>query len=269
MLLATGAAQAADVYAASPAPAMAAPAKEDWYLTLGVSARGEPQYPGSDKYDAVFAPVFSLKKASGLNAFDSIDDNPSIALFDTGTFRIGATGKLDLGRDEDDSDKLRGLGNVDPSLEIGAFTEFYPWEWLRLRAELRYGFGGFEGLGGDIGADVIVPIADSWRFAVGPRLSFASSSYMNTYFGVTPFQSISATFLGNPLPVYSASGGIDQVGVTAQLDKMFANGVIVGVYGTYGRLLNSAADSPLTEDDNVFMAGISVAYAFNIGKSWW
>ncbi|OYX10304.1 MAG: hypothetical protein B7Z15_13725, partial [Rhizobiales bacterium 32-66-8] len=148
MLLSATGASAADVYPASPAPAMAAPAKEDWYLTLGVSARAEPQYPGSDTYQARFAPVISLKRASGLTAFDSIDDNPSIALFDTGKFRIGATGKIDFGRDEDDADKLRGLGNVDPSLEIGAFTEFYPWDWLRLRAELRYGFGGFEGLGG-------------------------------------------------------------------------------------------------------------------------
>ncbi|GGF83450.1 hypothetical protein GCM10007301_49400 [Azorhizobium oxalatiphilum] len=264
---AQGALAADFAYKASPQPAMTG-TTEDWYLTIGASAKVVPDYPGSDDYG--FAPgfIFRISKASGLNVFRSVDDNPSIALFDTGRFRIGAVGRLDWGRDEDDSDRLRGLGDVDMSVELGGFAEWYAMDWLRLRGELRYGFGGFSGLMGDLAADVIVPY-ESWRFAVGPRLKFASSGYMQEYFGVTPWQSFSATYLLNPLPIYNAGGGVQSWGATAQLTKNFGNGYEAGVFASYNRLVGDAADSPLTDSANQFTAGMSLSYTFNMGKAWW
>lgn len=252
------------------APPMPAPpgTQEDWYLTIGGSIRAVPEYPGSDDYTASPKLIFNISKASSLNAFRSVDDNPSIAFFDTGRFRIGAVGKLDLGRDQDDNAKLRGLGDVGTSVELGGFAEWYAFDWLRLRGELRYGFGGYEGLMGDLAADFIIPY-QSWRFAVGPRLSFASSGYMQAYYGVTPLQAVSARFVGNPLPVYSAGGGLDAWGATAQLTKNFGNGFEAGVYGSYYRLVGDASDSPLTQSSNQFIAGVSLSYTFNMGKSWW
>lgn len=250
-------------------PPMPAPAtQEDWYLTIGLSGRVVPQYPGSDDYTVRPGLVFRVAKASSLNAFRSVDDNPSVALFDTGTFRVGAVGRIDWGRDEDANDRLTGLGNVDPSIEIGGFTEWFPVTWLRLRGELRYGFGGYEGWVGNAAADLIVPI-DQWRFAVGPRLSFASSAFNEAYFGVTPFQALSANFLGNPVSVYNAGSGINGWGVTAQLERNFGNGFLAGVWGSYGRIVGSAADSPLVEDANQYSVGLSIAYTFHMGKSWW
>ncbi len=248
----------------TPAPAT----QEDWYMTIGVSGRVVPDYPGADDYTIRPGAIFSIRKASELNVFRSVDDNPSIALFDTGTFRAGAVGRLDWGRDQDDSDRLLGLGDVDYSLELGGFAEWYPVDWLRFRGELRYGFGGYDGIVGGLGADAIWT-AGQWRFAAGPRLSFAGSGYMNAYFGVTPEQSALATALGNPLPVYAAGGGFNLVGATAQLTYNFGNGFETGVFGSYGYLLGDASASPVTADDNQFMAGLSMSYTFNIGKAWW
>ncbi|MEP9366902.1 MipA/OmpV family protein [Xanthobacter sp. VNH20] len=265
---APGSAAAADVAPVTTIFDAASQPKEDWYVTIGGSGNIVPQYPGSETYELRPGFIFSLEKASELNTFHSIDDNPSIAFLDTGRFRIGAVGRIDWGRDEDNSDRLTGLGNLDPSLEVGGYSEWYPVDWLRLRGELRYGFGGYEGWVGDLGADVIIPY-ESWRFAIGPRLAFGSSAYQNAYFGVTPFQSLSANFLGNPTPVYQASSGLYSWGATAQLTKNFGKGFTAGVFGTYGRLVGDAADSPLTQSSNQFMAGVSLAYTFNIGKTWW
>ncbi len=260
-------AAAADLYASRAAPA-AKPSAEDWYLTIGVSGRVEPDYPGADDYAFRPGAIFSISKASGLNVFRSVDDNPSVALLDTGSFRVGAVGRLDWGRDEDSSDRLTGLGDVDMSIEAGGFAEWYPFQWLRLRGELRYGMGGFDGVTGDLAADLIYTM-DRWRFAVGPRLSYAGSGYMGTYFGVTPLQSLSATLQGNPLPVFNAGAGFDAVAATAQVTYNFRNGFEAGVYGTYGYLLGDAAASPLTSDESQFKAGVSLSYTFNMGKSWW
>lgn len=263
---AAGGARAADMtYGKSAAPP---PPVEEWYMTIGASGVLEPDYPGSNGYTVRPNLIFSIDKASDLNEFRSVDDNPSIAFLDTGTFRLGAVGKLDWGRDENDSDKLRGLGDVGIGVEGGAFAEWYALNWLRLRAELRYGAGSFTGIAGDFAADAIYTM-DRWRFAVGPRLSYAGSGYMETYFGITPLQSITATLLANPLPVYKASGGFDEVGVTGQLTYNFRNGFEAGLYGGYAYLLGDAGSSPLTTDRNQFRTGISLSYTFSIGKAWW
>ncbi|MFG1451348.1 MipA/OmpV family protein [Xanthobacter sp. V2C-8] len=265
-LCATGSAMAGDL-ASSPSAAPRATI-EDWYLTIGLSGRLEPDYPGSGSYTVRPGAIFSIAKASQLNVFRSVDDNPSIAFLDTGTFRAGAVGRLDWGRDEDASDRLTGMGDIGMGVEAGGFAEWYALDWLRLRAELRYGMGSFSGFAGDLAADVIYTM-DRWRFAVGPRLSYAGSGYMETYFGITPLQSLTATAMGNPLPVYQAGGGFDLVGVTGQLTYNFRNGFEAGVYGGYGYLLGDAGDSPLTSDRNQFRTGVSLSYTFNIGKAWW
>lgn len=259
---------AAELFSPPPPTPVAPSANEDWYLTLGASGQIEPDYPGADGYTVRPGLIFSIRKASQLNVFRSVDDNPSVALFDTGTFRIGAVGRIDWGRSEDDAFRLTGTGDIGLSVEAGGFAEWYVTEWLRTRAELRYGVGGFEGIRGLLGADVIIP-AGQWRFAVGPRLTYGGSGYMETFFGVTPVQSALGTLQGNWLPVYNAGAGFDLVGATAQLTYNFRNGFEAGVYGTYGRLLSDAASSPLTSDANQFMAGVSLSYTFNIGKAWW
>lgn len=263
-----GGAQAADLFSPPPATPQAPSANEDWYMTIGVGGRVMPSYPGSDDFSLRPGLIFSISKASQLNVFRSVDDNPSVALFDTGTFRLGAVGRLDWGRDADESYRLTGLGDIDMAVEAGGFAEWYVTDWFRTRAELRYGMGGFEGVRGMLGADVILPYGQ-WRFAVGPRLTYGGSGYMQTYFGVSPVQSAVANALGNPLPVYNAGAGFDLVGVTGQLTYNFRNGFEAGVYGSYGRLLGDAASSPITSDENQFMAGVSLSYTFNIGKAWW
>lgn len=128
---ACSAAGAADMFSPPPPTPVPPSANEDWYLTIGVSGAAEPSYPGADNY--AFRPglIFSIRKASQLNVFRSIDDNPSFALFDTGNFRIGVVGRLDWGRDADDSYRLTGLGDVDMSVEAGGFAEWYITDWLR------------------------------------------------------------------------------------------------------------------------------------------
>lgn len=265
-LCAAGSALAGDLaYGTNSAPK---PVTEDWYLTLGASGQLEPDYPGSDGYTVRPSLIFSISKASDLNTFRSVDDNPSIALLNAGPFSMGAVGRLDWGRDESDSDRLRGLGDIGVAVEAGGFAQWYALPWLRLRTELRYGVGGFSGLRGDLAADAIYTM-DRWRFAVGPRLSYAGSGYMNTYYGVTPQQAAMAGLLGNPTPVYNAGGGFNLVGANAQLTYNFRNGFEAGLYGGYGYLLGDAGSSPLTSDRNQFLTGVSLSYTFNIGKAWW
>lgn len=240
----------------------------NWYLTLGLGVRFENSYPGGDQYRAVPFPVINLAKGKELYDFQSVDDSSSITFFDIHGFSAGPAWSLNLGRDEDVAGNLAGLGDVKPTFELGGFVQWFPVSWFRLRGEMLYGMGGFDGWVGNAGADFIAANGP-WRFAIGPRVNFAGNGYMEAFYGVTPFQSTVATYFANPLPTYQASSGIETWGVTAQVTRYMGNGFTLGAYGSYNRVVGDAADSPLTQNANQFEAGMSLSYAFNLGKSWW
>lgn len=242
--------------------------KNNWYLNVGVGVMVQPRFSGADQYTVLPFPVISLAKGGELYDFNSVDDRSSIALFDFSGFSGGAAWGVNLGRDEEDGNELAGLGNVNPSFEAGGFLQWFPVSWFRLRGEFLYGMGGFSGWVGSAGADFIAANGP-WRFAVGPRVNFAGSGYMDAFFGITPTQSAVATYFGNALPAYQPSSGVESWGVTAQVTKYLGKGFTWGMYGTYGRLVGDAADSPLTQNANQFEAGMSISYAINLGKAWW
>jgi outer membrane scaffolding protein for murein synthesis (MipA/OmpV family) len=81
----------------------------DWYLKVGAAGFAAPRYQGAKSYLFQVSPMISLGKAGSTVRFSSRNDNPSFALIDNGGFRAGATGKLVMPRDEDDSKDLKGL----------------------------------------------------------------------------------------------------------------------------------------------------------------
>lgn len=242
--------------------------EDNWYLTLGIGVRVEPSYPGGNEYRGLPYPVISLSKGRELYDFQSVDDSSSIGLFDNGYFSAGLAWSLNWGREEDAASKLVGLGDVDPTVEVGGFLQWFPVSWFRMRGELRYGVGGFSGWVGDAGADFIAPYGP-WRFALGPRVSFSGSGYMDAFYGISPTQSAVSSYFVNPLPVYQPGGGIESWGVTAQMTRDMGKGFMWGMYGTYSRLVGDAGNSPLTINENQFEAGMSLSYSFNLGKAWW
>jgi outer membrane protein len=268
-------ASAADMSAGMPATASAtvsAPAAVDreWTITVGGYVMAQPDYMGSDDYEAAFRPIISISRADKLSRWRSFNDNPSIALYDTGKVEAGITGKVDWKRDAGDSDDLRGLDDVDYAYEIGGYAQWYPVDWLRLRADLRYGFGGFEGAVADFAIDAIY-FTDFWggmAISAGPRMTLASSGYIDAYYGITPEESASAIALGNNLGTYEAGGGLYSVGFGGQILKRFTPAILGSVFAEYKYLADDAADSPLVVqngDRNQFQAGVSLSYTFFLG----
>ena len=110
----------------------------DWYLTVGAAGSMAPEFEGASKMILRAAPMISLGKKGPEARFNSRNDNISFALYEAGSFRAGAVGKIVFPRD-DDSDDLNGLEPVKWGGELGGFAEFYPTDWLRVRGEVRQG----------------------------------------------------------------------------------------------------------------------------------
>lgn len=264
-----GVAGAADMGNTATPPQTPPPSRE-WTVTLGGYVMAQPEFAGSEDYEAAFRPIISISRADRLSRFRSFNDNASIALYDTGVFEVGIVGKIDWKRDASDSDALRGLNDVDYAFEAGGYAQWFVMDWLRLRGELRYGFGGFDGVVADLTADAVY-FSDFWggmTFSAGPRMTLASSGYVDAYFGITPEESANAIALGNYLTPYDADGGIYSVGVGGQITKNFGNGFNASVFAEYKYLTGDAADSPLVVqngDRNQFQAGVSLSYTFFLG----
>lgn len=256
----------APVYKAEPAPTT----DRQWTVTVGAYVFTEADYAGSDDYEFAIRPLFSISRADRLSEFDSFKDNPSIALWDSGTFELGIVGGLEWKRDAGDSPDLRGLKDIGYAYLIGGYAQWYPVDWLRLRGELMYGFGGFDGVVGNLAADAIY-FSESLggiTLSAGPRMTLASSGYMDTYFGITPAEAALAQALGNNVTAYQASGGIYSVGFGGQISKRFTKNITGSVFGEYEYLLDDAADSPIVAqsgDRNQFQAGVSLSYTFFLG----
>jgi outer membrane protein len=261
---------AADV--AQPAPRgtaqyLAPTPTSEWVITLGAEARYMPKFEGADTMYVRPLPIIRVGRAGKEDRFRAPRDGASIALLDTENFRLGPTFKLRQSRKEsDDPVNLRGLGDVNWAVEVGAFAEYWPSDWLRTRFEVRQGFGGHHGIVADIMADAVYRMTPQLTLSAGPRLTAGTASSVSPYFSVTPGQAVLSG-----LPVYDARGGLRSYGAGAQARYAWSPQWATHVFVEYERLTGDAGNSPLVTQrgsrDQV-QVGLGVTYSFNVPGLW-
>ncbi|MFC2249768.1 MipA/OmpV family protein [Labrys portucalensis] len=232
-----------------------------WSLELGATAAMGPKYEGAKDFSFLPSPIISLSRQGKGPAFTSRNDNPGLGLLDNGFLRIGPVGKILFERDGSTDDDLKGLKPVRWGGELGIFADIYPTEWLRLRAELRHGIRSHHGLVADIAADAFYDIAPDWRISGGPRVSLATRSYFDAYYGVNLQES-----LASGLSPYSPGGGLKSVGVGGALTWKTTDKITTSAFAEYSRLTGPASKSSLVKErgsPNQFTIGVSASYRFD------
>ena len=216
-------------------------------------------------------PLFSVRKAGTPPDFFGPRDSFGFSILDLGPFRFGPAVKIVWEREASSYTALNGLGNVNFAVQAGGFAEYWPVPWLRLRGELRQGFGGETGLTGDAFLDAVVPFGQ-FRWSGGPRVTVQSAAAVSPYFSITQAQSAGSTVAGlAALPVYSASGGLYSYGAGTQLEYFLNPQWSAHAFTEYERLTDSVADSPLVTQrgsPNQFTFGLGATYSFNMNP-WW
>jgi outer membrane protein len=261
-VLACPAVAAADPVLMLPSVPFVPSASGGWTVTLGGGGEMQPSYPGAASSVLSPKPIISMRRAGSPLRFRSMRDNVSLALFDYGRFRAGPVGAYRSARKAADHSELRGLNDVKSAVELGGFAEYYAFDWLRVRSEVRRGFGGHQGFVADVSADVIVPINERMTFAAGPRYTWNDGQHASTYFSVGTVEA-----LASGLPVYDARSS-GAVGAGAQVRYQLNPQWEVRSYVEYNKLLGSIADSPLVKmrgSADQLTYGLGVAYSFDIG----
>ncbi len=239
------------ILALAATPALSGEKTGRLVLELGGGGAAAPRYEGASSYMLSPYPSIRLKKLN----FGALDIGGS----ESGFFVKPSFRFVDR-RDASDDASLTGLNAVSRSIELGLGAG-YEWQSFRVFGDLRKGISGHKGWVGEAGADVILRPAEKWTVSAGPRLSFADSTYMNTYFGVTAAESAASG-----MPAFSAGGGVKSIGVEA-LVRYDANEhwAIEGGAG-YARLIGDAANSPVTRAGSAdqFTAKIGLIRKFDI-----
>jgi MipA family protein len=231
----------------------------DWKLIVGATGMVAPDFEGAKDLMFSVSPIISLGKAGPEARFTSRNDGISFSLYDNGAVRAGLNGKIIFERDSDDD--LAGLDPVRFGAEIGGFAEIYPTDWLRVRGEVRQGVRSHSGVVADVRVDAFKDITPSVRVSGGPRISFASADYFESYYGVDATESANSG-----LSEYYPDGGIKSIGFGGAYDWKVTEKFTTSVFSEYSRLLGSAADSSLVEElgsPNQFTFGVSAAYRFD------
>ncbi len=211
----------------------------DIVTTIGAGVDVSPAYYGSDEYEV--GPSFDLKLdyvrlPNGLE----IGSSRSVG-FRTG-LGLQTSFRYLPRRTSSDYDEIDGLDNIPWGLEAGLGLG-YEQRNYRVFADVRYGVVGSNAWVGDVGADAIAYPVDGLTLTLGPRLNFGSDRFADTYFGIS---SEEAAKNGN-LPAYDASGGLLSGGVVLGARYLFNERWGVEGSASWDRLLNDAADSPITE----------------------
>ena len=247
---------AATLVAAAALPARAEEANTDQYVfDLGVGVMAQPRYPGSDEVIVVPFPLIAVSKFFIPGVGDVIDEDKNVRRFSIyPSFNF-------IGRRElSDSNELEGLDDVDWSLELGLGLA-YRYDWIRGFVEVRQGFNGYSGQVADFGLDFIANPTEDLQLMVGPRASWGSDDYMETYFGITPGEEADSALYDK---AYDASAGFNRLGLAATASYGLTDDITFHLRGGWDRLIGDAADSPIVKEgsENQFYGGAGLSYRF-------
>jgi len=226
-------------------------ADRKWALSIGVAAGVSPDYEGSNDYEFGFGPNIS---ASWRDTIFYKGKSLGANLIRKKNLKAGLIVAKASGRDEDDNDKLEGLGDVDSGIEVGGFVS-YKTKPLRFKAEARQEVdSGHEGALVELSVGSDLPFVKPLVY-VELGTTWASDDYMENFFAIDSQQSSNSG-----LQRYNADAGFKDVNISISVGYPITNRWRIGATAEYKRLLGDAADSPIVDDKNQFVAGLGLSY---------
>lgn len=248
-------------------PRRGPPPATDFTLTAAVVPTFAPVFVGSRDYGLSLFPDIRFAYRDRLVA--SVSEGVSYALHAGAGASAGPIVRLRFGRDEHRggspflvagaSTALRGLGDVDPAMEIGAFAQQILGP-MRFRLEVRRGVGGHAG--------VLVDASLAWShrlgplsLSFGPRSTWASAPYLDAFFGVDE-----AAAGRTGLAPYQPRSSIVSWGAGGAVVMPLTQSLALTLFGGLDRLGAEVAGSPLVrERGDPTQATVGLAIGYRIG----
>src|SRR5690606_13383107 len=140
-----------------PAPALAQE-REPRRVRIAIGPELTPSFPGASS--VALGPFVEGDIARGDEpfAFEAPDESFGLPVLNLGGIEIGPALAFQRKRKADAA--APGLPEVDLTVELGGFVQYFPSRNVRLRADVRQGVNGHEALAGEASADWIARDGD-------------------------------------------------------------------------------------------------------------
>ena len=247
-------------------------------ITIGGGGVYLTDYEGSNDYRWTPAPAavgsikgFGFTLAGNRLSIDLIPNDPNSTI----DFQAGPIGVVNFNRnniDNIDDRRVRVLGEIKTAIELGGYVGIgktgvitSPYDKLSVTVSYRHDVSNAHDSGiWQPSVNYLTPLSTKAAVALFATAERAGRGYGTTYFSVSPTQSIASG-----LPTYNARGGwknytlggLATYSLTGNLLKGFK--LVAG--GTYRRMLNDFADSPLVSiagSKNQWLGAVGLAYTF-------
>ena len=247
-------------------------------VTVGAAGVYLTDYEGSNDYRWTPAPAaigsvkgFSFTLAGNRLSVDLIPNRPG----PTWDIQAGPIGVVNFNRnniDNIDDRRVRALGEVKTAIELGGYVGIgktgvitSPYDKLSVTVSYRHDVANAHDSGiWQPSVNYITPLSPKAAVALFGSAERAGRGYATTYFSVSPTLTIASG-----LPTYKARGGWKNYTVgglaTYSLTGNLLKGFKLVAGGTYRRMLNDFADSPLVSiagSKNQWLGAVGLAYTF-------
>lgn len=229
-------------------------------LTIGLGAQTAPVYSGADKRRTQMVPVVQAR--DGAFFFDSLKGIGYNLQSDDGFYLEHSLG-YGLGRSDrdsnwrDGSDKLKGMGNVDATVNTSIAAGWMATPWLSLEGRATLPLSDGQGVQYRTSATLIPLQNDNDNIALQVSALFGDSRYMNTFYGVNDKQSMRSGYRR-----YHAAGGFYGVDSNLVWGHQFTPHWGSAISLGYTWLGDHAANSPIVFQRNQTTAAAVVTYSF-------
>ncbi len=232
---------------------------------VGGSVGFRPSYEGSDEIEAIGFPLIMPVLGDGPSwfrdrvAFHGLDDVRFKLLARYYGFEAGPLLGYSFGRDEDDGDRLTGLGDVDGGLIIGAFAT-YRWHFAFATVSYHYqATGGTDASQLRFALGGTLPVSQRMKLNGKVGTTYADDNYQQAFFGISQAQSARSAA---GLPVYSPDAGIKDVFIEGGAEFDLSDSWQLTTLLRYSRLVGDAADSPVVEAEDQLSGRLGIVYRF-------
>lgn len=227
-------------------------------LSVGVGPAYRPDYFGSNDYEIQPDPEVYVK----FRNFVFLDnDGADFALFGFSGFSFGPSIRVVGDRDEEDNVALTGLGDIDHTFEVGGFAATKFIDRFLVRAKVRKGVvGGHDGLIVDATGTALLFKVGRVSTSVSAQASWIGNRYADTYFSITPAQS-----LASGLPVYDADRGMRDMGGSFNAYINIGKRWSLNPYVSYRYIFDGIAKTPIIDqlgDRNQYTVGFHLMRQF-------
>jgi outer membrane scaffolding protein for murein synthesis (MipA/OmpV family) len=235
---------------------------DGWHFTVGAGVLSLPEYPGAS--DRKFEPIPLLGASYGRYFIGTVPEaNTPLGmgayLYKDSHWQLAALLSYDFiqPRDQSDDARLQGLGDISRTAHAGLFGS-YTLDWFTARGSVMTDIlGKHEGTVATLGLEGKYQPVDALTLSAGPGLTWGSSQYNRTFYGVDLGQS-----QRSGLPKYTPEAGVASLDVSVKADYRLSRQWDVGATLIAARLRDDVSGSPIVEKKTQVTYGLFSGYRF-------